>query len=54
LVIEEGNLTHHFFLEQVRLIFQNNTAEKMAKAAELFSKPYAGSVIARYILDYLS
>ncbi len=54
LVIEEGNLTHHFFLEQIRLIFQDDTAEKMIRAAELFSKPYAGSVIARYILDYLS
>lgn len=54
LVIEEGNLTHHFFLEQVRLIFQDDTAGKMIRAAELFGKPYAGSVIARYILDYLS
>ncbi len=54
IVIEEGNLTHNFFMEKMRIVFNHEDVEGMKKAAEMFSKPYAASVIARYILDYLA
>lgn len=52
LVLEEGNFTHHFFLEKLKILLKDD-AEKMKKAAELFSKPFAANVIARYLLDFL-
>ncbi|MDD4531681.1 MAG: hypothetical protein PHH21_03185, partial [Candidatus Pacebacteria bacterium] len=53
LVLEEGNFTHHFFLEKLRLLLKDD-AEKMKAAAEIFSKPYAANVIARYLMDFLA
>jgi len=52
LVLEEGNFTHHFFLEKLKILLKED-AESMMKAAELFSKPFAANVIARYLLDFL-
>jgi len=52
LVLEEGNFTHHFFMEKLRILLQEDV-ESMKKAAELFSKPFAASVIAKYLLDFL-
>jgi UDP-N-acetylglucosamine--N-acetylmuramyl-(pentapeptide) pyrophosphoryl-undecaprenol N-acetylglucosamine transferase len=52
LVLEEGNFTHHFFLEKLRMLLKDDV-EKMKKAAELFSKPFAANVIARHLLDFL-
>jgi UDP-N-acetylglucosamine--N-acetylmuramyl-(pentapeptide) pyrophosphoryl-undecaprenol N-acetylglucosamine transferase len=53
LVLEEGNFTHHFFLEKLREVLSEDR-ETMAKGAELFSKPYASVIIARYVLDFLA
>lgn len=53
LVLEEGNFTHHFFLEKLREVL-NEDREKMEKSAEVFSKPYAAVVVARYVLDFLA
>ncbi|MFZ3055052.1 MAG: UDP-N-acetylglucosamine--N-acetylmuramyl-(pentapeptide) pyrophosphoryl-undecaprenol N-acetylglucosamine transferase [Minisyncoccales bacterium] len=53
LVLEEGNFTHHFFLEKLRILLKDDV-EKMKAAAEIFSKPFAANVIARYLLDFLS
>jgi UDP-N-acetylglucosamine--N-acetylmuramyl-(pentapeptide) pyrophosphoryl-undecaprenol N-acetylglucosamine transferase len=51
-VLEEGNFTHHFFLEKLREVVRDHT-ETMKKSAEIFAKPYAAESISRYILDYL-
>lgn len=53
LVLEEGNFTHNFFLEKLRILLKED-AEGMKKAAELFSKPFAANVIARYLIDFLA
>lgn len=53
LVLEEGNFTHHFFLEKLREIL-NEDKETMQKGAEMFSKPFAAVIVARYVLDFLA
>lgn len=54
IVIEESNLTPHFFLEKIKFLIERpEEAEKMAKAAKFFSKPLAARIIAEYILSYL-
>ncbi len=54
LVIEESNLTPHFFLEKLRfLVFRPGEMKKMQEAAVEFSTPYAGKIIAEYIVNYL-
>ncbi len=54
LVIEEANLTPHFFLERVKNIFsQPEKIEKMSKAAADFARPHSAKIVAGYILDYL-
>lgn len=54
LVIEESNLTPHFFLDKLEFLTDRpNEMEKMRLAAESFSKPQAAKIIGRYILDYL-
>jgi UDP-N-acetylglucosamine--N-acetylmuramyl-(pentapeptide) pyrophosphoryl-undecaprenol N-acetylglucosamine transferase len=53
IVVEEGNMTPHFFLEKVRTVLEPGNVEKMGKAAEAFSRPLAGEMIAKYIMDYL-
>jgi len=53
-VIEETNLTPHFFLERLKyLISRPQELEKMRRAAKKFSKPEAGNIIAKYMMDYL-
>lgn len=55
IVLEENNLTPHFFLERVRYLFSDKAElEKMGQAAKAFAKPQAGETIATYILEYLS
>lgn len=55
IVIEEANLTPHFFLEKLKfLISRPNLLKKMAKAAKEFSKPEAGQTIANYLVEYLT
>ena len=54
LVIEEANLTPHFFLERMKfLLSQEKELEKMRKAAQEFSRPKAAKVIAEYLIEYL-
>ena len=54
LVIEEINLTPHFFLERIKyLLSQPEKLERMKKAAGQFSRPKAAKIIAEYIVEYL-
>ncbi|MFH1401885.1 MAG: UDP-N-acetylglucosamine--N-acetylmuramyl-(pentapeptide) pyrophosphoryl-undecaprenol N-acetylglucosamine transferase [Parcubacteria group bacterium] len=54
LVIEESNLTPRFFLEKLKfLVFRPGEMKKMQKSAVEFSRPYAGKIIADYIVNYL-
>ena len=55
LVIEEANLTPHFFLERLRYLFSSQTKlEEMKEQARAFSKPKAAKIIAEYIVEYLN
>jgi len=55
LVIEEQNLTPHFFLERLKYLFSHpEELKKMAEKAKEFSTPRAAQVIAEYIVEYLS
>jgi len=51
-VLEEGNFTHHFFLEKLREVLRDH-AENMKIVAEKFAKLNAAEEIAKYILVYL-
>ncbi|MBA7604555.1 UDP-N-acetylglucosamine--N-acetylmuramyl-(pentapeptide) pyrophosphoryl-undecaprenol N-acetylglucosamine transferase [subsurface metagenome] len=54
LVIEEANLSPHFFLEKVKYLFSHaEELKKMSKGAEQFSKPDSAKTLAEYILNYL-
>ncbi len=54
-VMEEGNLTSHFFLEKLREIFSiREQIEEMEKNALKFAKPRAGYIVAAYIKEYLT
>ncbi len=53
-VLEEANLTPHFFLEKLRSLFENpQELAKMSQAALAFSKPEAANFIAQYLIEYL-
>jgi len=55
LVIEETNLTPHFFLERLKyLIFSPQELENMMRGAKEFSKPRAAEIIASYLVEYLT
>ena len=55
LVIEEANLTPHFFLKNLKYLFEHQeNLEEMARMAKKFSKPRAAEIIAEYILSYLT
>ena len=55
LVIEESNLTPHFFLERLKYLFSHpEELEKMKRGAREFSKPRAAQVVAEYIGEYLT
>jgi UDP-N-acetylglucosamine--N-acetylmuramyl-(pentapeptide) pyrophosphoryl-undecaprenol N-acetylglucosamine transferase len=53
LVLEEGNLSPHFFLEKLNNLFLYNYLQEMKLGAEKFAKPNASDVIARYLLEFL-
>jgi len=54
IVIEEANLTPHFFLEKLKfLISKPDLLKKMGEKARRFSKPKAAQIIANYLLRYL-
>jgi len=55
IVLEENNITPHFFLERVHSLFANKAKfQEMVEAAKNFAKPEAGRVIAKYIIESLS
>lgn len=55
LVIEETNLTPHFFLERIKHLFSRpQKLKEMAEKSRAFSKPQAAKIIAEYIIEYLS
>ncbi len=54
LVVEQANLTPHFFLGKIQqLISSPETLKQMSTAALAFAKPLAAKAIAREILEYL-
>ncbi len=54
IVIEEANFRPHFLLTTIKTLFaQPEKMKLMSKAAENFSKPMAGKIIAKYIISYL-
>lgn len=54
IIIEEANLTPHFFLEKLKLLIARpDLLEKMGQKAREFSKPKAAEIIANYLLEYL-
>ncbi|MBI1984926.1 MAG: undecaprenyldiphospho-muramoylpentapeptide beta-N-acetylglucosaminyltransferase [Candidatus Wildermuthbacteria bacterium] len=55
IVLEEANLTPHFFLEKLKDLLQNSQElEKMSLASKTFAKPDSARTIARYLLEYLA
>ena len=55
LVMEEANLTPHFFLEKVKYLFSHpEELEKMRNGAKEFAKPDSAKILAQYIIDYLT
>jgi len=54
LVIEQANLTPHFFLEKLKYLFSHpDELGEMAKRAGEFSKPRAAQMVAEYLIGYL-
>lgn len=54
LVLEEANLTPHFFLERLKYLFSRpEKLREMGESAKTFSKPQAAKIIAGYITEYL-
>lgn len=55
IVLEEANLTPHFFLEKLKYLLSNSQElAKMSAAALQFAKPEAATTIARYLIESLS
>jgi UDP-N-acetylglucosamine--N-acetylmuramyl-(pentapeptide) pyrophosphoryl-undecaprenol N-acetylglucosamine transferase len=53
-VIEQGNLTHSYFMENLQLLFLHpEKLEEMKQAALVFAKPLAARALAREILEFL-
>ena len=53
IVLEEGNLTPYFFLQNIKNLFAfQPELNKMAQAAKEFSKPEAAKIIANYLIEY--
>lgn len=54
IVIEESNLTPHFFLGELQYLFnQPNILKEMSKSAKEWSRPRAAEIIAEYIIGFL-
>jgi len=55
IVIEQVNLTPRFLLGQIKNLFiLPEILKTMAKAAQQFSRPEAGKIIANYLVEYLT
>lgn len=54
IVMEEENLTPHFFLERIKSLFSSSSElEEMKENTKKFSKPEAGRILASYIKEFL-
>ncbi len=54
LVIEEGNLTPHFFFQKALALAKNPSVRKnMATQSSRFAKPRSAKIIAEYIIEFL-
>ena len=54
IVLEEPNLTPHFFLEKLRYFFANpDEMQDMAIAAKEFAKPNAARTVSTHVMKYL-
>jgi len=53
IVLEEGNMTPHFFLEKIKDNFLSGQTEIMAQKAKEFARPDAANQIANFLLGYL-
>ena len=54
-VLEEQNLTPHFFLAKLKYLFaQPGELEKMSVAAHSFSHPDAAVIVSQYLIEYLT
>jgi len=52
-VLEQQNLTPHFFMEEIQLLLLHaEKVEQMKQSALAFAKPLAARAIAREILEY--
>ena len=55
IVIEESNLTPHFFLERIKYLFSRpQKLKEMAEQALAFSRPKSAKIIAEYMVSYLT
>ena len=55
IVLEEANLTPHFFLEKLRYLLSNSQElAKMSAAALQFAKPDAATAIAQHLIESIS
>lgn len=55
IVIEEANLSSHYFLGQLKYLFDYpQRLEEMGKRAKEFSRPQAARIIANYLVEYLT
>lgn len=53
-VLEQENLTPHFFLEKIISLFQRiKVLESMVRGSQSFAKPKSANIIANYLLEYL-
>lgn len=53
-VLEQENLTPHFFLEKIKSLFQRiKVLEAMGHFSQSFAKPKSANIIANYLLEYL-
>lgn len=53
ILLEESNLTPHFFLEKIKDAFLSGQTEKMAKKVKELSMPQAANNISEFLLKYL-
>lgn len=54
IVMEEENLTPHFFLEKIKVLFSPpSELNEMAERTKRFSKPEAGRILSAYIKEFL-
>lgn len=52
-VVEEGNLTPHFFSQRIKQLLSNpKEIEQMTLRAKSFAKPEAASIIATHLINY--